>query len=68
MQVVKKDGTIEAWDSNKVYKAIFKAMKRSNTLMSDKQINSVVNVLYTAYINSDSTPAVLDIHKDVIAL
>ena len=68
MQVVKKDGTIEAWDSNKVFKAIFKAMKRSNTLMSDKQINSVINVLYAAYMNSDSIPAVLDIHKDVIAL
>lgn len=69
MQVVKKDGTVEAWNSNKVYRAIFKAMKRSNTPMNDKQINSVVNTLYTTYVNSDNnSPAVLDIHRDIIAL
>lgn len=65
MKVIKKDGTVEQWDSSKIVEAVNKAAERVNYHVSEDTMAKIVDIVADNLNNVESLQTT-DIHKTVI--
>ena len=65
MRVIKKDGTVEQWDSSKIYSAIDKAAMRANYTEKKVEYDLVVDYVEW-YFRHDEEVTTADLHRVVI--
>lgn len=64
MKVIKKEGTVEGWNGEKIKEAVYKAAARVNQEVDGDTLNKVVEKVHSASCNLDISTK--DLHKTVI--
>lgn len=64
MKVIKKEGTVEGWNGEKIKEAVYKAAARVNQGVDGDTLNKVVEKVHSASCNLDISTK--DLHKTVI--
>lgn len=64
MKVIKKEGTVEGWNGEKIKEAVYKAAARVNQEVDGDTLNKVVEKVHSSSCNLDISTK--DLHKEVI--
>lgn len=65
MKIIKKDGTVEGWDGEKIKEAVYKAAARVNQYVESDVLNKLVEKVHSCLIIDRDVPT-KDLHKEVI--
>lgn len=65
MKIIKKDGTVEGWNGEKIKEAVYKAAARVNQYVEPDVLNKLVEKVHSCLIIDRDTPT-KDLHKEVI--
>lgn len=65
MKIIKKDGTIEGWNGEKIKEAVYKAAARVNQYVEPDVLNKLVEKVHSCLIIDRDAPT-KDLHKEVI--
>lgn len=65
MKIIKKDGTVEGWNGEKIKEAVYKAAARVNQYVEPDVLNKLVEKAYSCLIIDRDVPT-KDLHKEVI--
>lgn len=65
MKVIKKDGTVEGWNGEKIKEAVYKAADRVNQYVEPDVLNKLVEKIHSCLIIDRDAPT-KDLHKEVI--
>lgn len=65
MKIIKKDGTVEGWNGEKIKEAVYKAAARVNQYVEPDVLNKLVEKVHSCLIIDRDVPA-KDLHKEVI--
>lgn len=64
MKIIKKDGTVEGWDGDKIKEAVYKAADRVNQYVDPDLLNIVVEKVHACFCNGEAPTK--DLHNSVI--
>lgn len=64
MNIIKKDGTVEGWNSDKIKEAVYKAADRVNQYVDPDLLNIVVEKVHACFCNGEAPTK--DLHNSVI--
>lgn len=65
MKIIKKDGTVEGWNGEKIKEAVYKAAARVNQYVEPDVLNKLVEKVHSCLIIDRDVPT-KDLHKEVI--
>ena len=65
MKIIKKDGTVEGWNGEKIKEAVYKAAARVNQYVEPDVLNKLVEKVHSCLIIDRDAPT-KDLHKEVI--
>lgn len=65
MKIIKKDGTVEGWNGEKIKEAVYKAAARVNQYVEPDVLNKLVEKVHSCLIIDRGVPT-KDLHKEVI--
>lgn len=65
MKIIKKDGTVEGWNGEKIKEAVYKAAARVNQYVEPGVLNKLVEKVHSCLIIDRDAPT-KDLHKEVI--
>lgn len=65
LKVIKKDGTVEGWNGEKIKEAVYKAAARVNQYVEPDVLNKLVEKVHSCLIIDRDAPT-KDLHKEVI--
>jgi ribonucleoside-triphosphate reductase len=65
LEVIKKDGTVEGWNGEKIKEAVYKAAARVNQYVEPDVLNKLVEKVHSCLIIDRDAPT-KDLHKEVI--
>lgn len=65
MRIIKKDGTVEGWNGEKIKEAVYKAAARVNQYVEPDVLNKLVEKVHSCLIIDRDVPT-KDLHKEVI--
>lgn len=65
MKIIKKDGTVEGWNGEKIKEAVYKAAARENQYVEPDVLNKLVEKVHSCLIIDRDVPT-KDLHKEVI--
>lgn len=65
MKIIKKDGTVEGWNGEKIKEAVYKAADRVNQYVEPDVLNKLVEKVHSCLIIDRDAPT-KDLHKEVI--
>lgn len=65
LEVIKKDGTVEGWNGEKIKEAVYKAAARVNQYVEPDVLNKLIEKVHSCLINDRDVPT-KDLHKEVI--
>lgn len=65
MKIIKKDGTIEGWNGEKIKEAVYKAAARVNQYVEPDVLNKLIEKVHSCLIIDRDVPT-KDLHKEVI--
>lgn len=65
MKIIKKDGTVEGWNGEKIKEAVYKAAARVNQYVEPDVLNRLVEKVHSCLIIDRDVPT-KDLHKEVI--
>lgn len=65
MKIIKKDGTVEGWNGEKIKEAVYKAVARVNQHVDPDVLNKLVEKVHSCLIIDRGVPT-KDLHKEVI--
>lgn len=65
MKIIKKDGTVEGWNGEKIKEAVYKAATRVNQYVEPDVLNKLVEKVHSCLIIDRDAPT-KDLHKEVI--
>lgn len=65
LEVIKKDGTVEGWNGEKIKEAVYKAAARVNQYVESDVLNKLVEKVHSCLIIDRVVPT-KDLHKEVI--
>ena len=65
LEVIKKDGTVEGWNGEKIKEAVYKAAARVNQYVEPDVLNKLVEKVHSCLIIDRDVPT-KDLHKEVI--
>lgn len=65
LAVIKKDGTVEGWNGEKIKEAVYKAAARVNQYVESDVLNKLVEKVHSCLIIDRDVPT-KDLHKEVI--
>lgn len=65
MKIIKKDGTVEGWNGEKIKEAVYKAAARVNQYVEPDVLNKLVEKIHSCLIIDRDAPT-KDLHKEVI--
>lgn len=65
MKIIKKDGTVEGWNGEKIKEAVYKAAARVNQYVEPDILNKLVEKVHSCLIIDRDAPT-KDLHKEVI--
>lgn len=65
LEVIKKDGTVEGWNGEKIKEAVYKAADRVNQYVEPDVLNKLVEKVHSCLIIDRDVPT-KDLHKEVI--
>lgn len=65
MKIIKKDGTVEGWNGEKIKEAVYKAAARVNQYVEPDVLNNLVEKVHSCLIIDRDAPT-KDLHKEVI--
>lgn len=65
MKIIKKDGTVEGWNGEKIKEAVYKAAARVNQYVEPDVLNKLVEKVHHCLIIDRDVPT-KDLHKEVI--
>lgn len=65
MKIIKKDGTVEGWNGEKIKEAVYKAAARANQYVEPDVLNKLVEKVHSCLIIDRDAPT-KDLHKEVI--
>lgn len=65
MKIIKKDGTVEGWNGEKIKEAVYKAAARVNQYVEPVVLNKLVEKVHSCLIIERDVPT-KDLHKEVI--
>lgn len=64
MKIIKKDGTVEGWNGEKIKEAVYKAADRVNQYVDPDLLNIVVEKVHACFCNGEAPTK--DLHNSVI--
>lgn len=65
MKIIKKDGTVEGWNGEKIKEAVYKAAARVNQYVEPDVLNKLIEKVHSCLIIDRDAPT-KDLHKEVI--
>ena len=65
MKIIKKDGTVEGWNGEKIKEAVYKAAARVNQYVEPDILDKLVEKVHSCLIIDRDVPT-KDLHKEVI--
>lgn len=65
MKIIKKDGTVEGWNGEKIKEAVYKAAARVNQYVEPDVLNKLIEKVHSCLIIDRDVPT-KDLHKEVI--
>lgn len=65
MKIIKKDGTVEGWNGEKIKEAVYKAAARVNQCVEPDVLNKLIEKVHSCLIIDRDVPT-KDLHKEVI--
>lgn len=65
MKIIKKDGTVEGWNGEKIKEAVYKAAARVNQYVEPDVLNKLVEKVHSCLVIDRDAPT-KDLHKEVI--